>query len=159
VLAIIAGKMRRTIGVLLHSINSNSDLLRYEGMLNKARELELDLLFFSEGMLQTAESRNLYYDLALGNIDGLIAGISVSTHCMQRDELLEFLRHFQVPVVTIDDRWDALPAVVFDNRQGIRDTVTHFLKEHGLRRILFVRGPADHLQSQECYQAYCDIMR
>jgi signal transduction histidine kinase/DNA-binding LacI/PurR family transcriptional regulator len=159
VLAIFAGKMRRTVGVLLHSMNDNSDLLRYEGMLQKARKLDLDLLFFSEGMLQTAESRNLYYDLALGNIDGLIAGISVHTDCMRRDELLEFLRHFQVPVVTINDRWDTLPAVVFDEQQGIRDIVTHFIKEHGLRRILFVRGPEDHLHSQECYQAYCDTMR
>jgi signal transduction histidine kinase/DNA-binding LacI/PurR family transcriptional regulator len=159
VLAIIDGKMRRTIGVLMHSIDGSSNFLRYEGLIKKARDLDLDLLFFSEGMLQTAGSRKLYYDLALGNIDGLIAGISVNASCMQREELLDFFRNFKVPVVTINDLSDAFPAVVFDNRQGIRDVVTHFIAEHGLRRILFVRGPEDHHRSQECFQAYCETMR
>jgi signal transduction histidine kinase/DNA-binding LacI/PurR family transcriptional regulator len=159
VLAIIAGKMRRTIGVLMHSIDGSSNLLRYEGLIKKARDLDLDLLFFSEGMLQTVGSRKLYYNLALGNIDGLIAGISVRASCMQREELLDFFRNFQVPVVTINDLWDSLPAVVFDYRQGIRDVVTHFISEHESRRILFIRGPEDHHRSQECYQTYCETMR
>jgi signal transduction histidine kinase/DNA-binding LacI/PurR family transcriptional regulator len=158
VLAIIAGKMRRTLGVFTNSMDTNSDLL-HEGILTKARELDLDLLFFTEGMMQPVKSHILYYDLALGNIDGLIGGIFARNNILQRDDLLEFYRRFQVPIVTVNDRWNMVPSVIFDYRQGIRNTVTHFIREHGLRRILFVRGPEDQFDSEECYQAYCDTMR
>lgn len=52
----------------------------------------------------------------------------------------------------------AVDSIVSDNTQGTHDLTRHLISVHGLRKIVFLCGPAGWLSNQERQQAYEDVM-
>ena len=46
---------------------------------------------------------------------------------------------------------------VVDNVSGMRDLVTHLVRDHEYRRIAFIRGAANNVESEGRYLAYRDF--
>ena len=76
-----------------------------------------------------------------------------------RPEYLARLARAGKPVVLLGHTLDRLrlPAVVPDNGAGVRDVVTHLIRDHGCRRIAFT-GHLAATDIRERYDAYAEVL-
>lgn len=71
------------------------------------------------------------------------------------------LRNTQIPLVLVDNLLEEtdIDAVVCDNVGGTYRITRHLLEAHGLRRLVFLSGPAHWFSSRERRQGYEKAMR
>jgi DNA-binding LacI/PurR family transcriptional regulator len=53
---------------------------------------------------------------------------------------------------------EGVPTVAIDSYTGMREAAVHLLEVRGLRKLAFMRGPADHFFARERYRAYADVL-
>jgi hypothetical protein len=68
-------------------------------------------------------------------------------------------RYAPLPIVTLSKAVADYPAVVVDNKPGMRELLSHLIEVHGYRRIAFVRGPTQHPYAEERYHIYLEVLR
>lgn len=88
------------------------------------------------------------------HIDGFVALADAV-----RPDYLARLARAGKPVVLVGHTIDGLglPAVLPDNGAGVRDVVTHLIREHGCRRIAFT-GHLAATDIRERYDAYAEVL-
>ncbi|HYH01471.1 MAG TPA: ATP-binding protein [Bacillota bacterium] len=157
-----AGKRgdRPTIGLLLHDIDDTVGYKVYLGACERARELGINIYFFTQGtgVRRIPDYLNITFEYAFARFDGLICRITPRTSMMTAEELEAFFKKFNLPLVNMVDNWEGVPSILFDDYQSMRNLIGHLIEKHGLKRIYFIRGPLDHYYACERYRAYCDIM-
>ena len=52
-----------------------------------------------------------------------------------------------VPVVSVGMQIEGVPCVSVTNEEGMRDLVTHLVEDHGVKRIVYLGGTADHVDN------------
>ncbi|RPJ07607.1 MAG: hypothetical protein EHM28_06490, partial [Spirochaetaceae bacterium] len=62
------------------------------------------------------------------------------------------------PLVSLTTPIPGHPVVDIDSYNGAREAVLHLVRDHGCRRIAFIRGSEDHVYSQDRYRAYVDAL-
>lgn len=150
--------LRPTIGAFLHDIDESIGYKRYQGMLDQAAELDVNLFCIIQGTRTEPESRNIFNRLIVPKIDGMIMALSGRTSYMTTAEMHAYFSQFQLPIVTLTEKWPQTACVSFDSYQGMRDSIRHLADDHHYSRIYFIRGPQTHRGAQERYQAYLDVM-
>ncbi len=123
-----------------------------------------DFVCFDGGVLAPTSSRespaNVLYDLAgPRNVDGLIIWASALDWELRPGQMEAFCRRFtSVPVVTVGRAFSGIPGILVDNYQGMRLAAEHLLREHGRRKIAFLRGPEGAEEEELRFRAYCDVL-
>jgi signal transduction histidine kinase/DNA-binding LacI/PurR family transcriptional regulator len=152
------GGIRPTVGLLIHDIDVNVGLERYRGVAAGTQELDFNLLCIVQGVRTESDNKNIFYDIAATQIDGLVCGVSVGTSLMNHEELECFWNKFEVPKVNLIDRFNNISSVITGDFEGVREALVHLIEVHGFRKIFFVRGPANHFGGKVRYQAYLEVM-
>jgi DNA-binding LacI/PurR family transcriptional regulator/putative methionine-R-sulfoxide reductase with GAF domain len=155
---------RLTIGYLTPNILGNVGQSRWHGVVDGAREQDVNLVCFPGWYWRDrrpASLANALYDLVSSeNLDGLILGNILQEDLVDRDEFTGFSRlHFQMPMVSIRKTWLGIPFVPLDNYEGMREALIHLIGVHGYQRIAFLRGPEGHPYADERYRAYTDVLQ
>ncbi|MDR2897887.1 MAG: substrate-binding domain-containing protein, partial [Spirochaetaceae bacterium] len=78
---------------------------------------------------------------------------------VSEEECNRFHEDFALPYVTLAHKVPGAPCVMFDAYKGMKDLVTHFIKEHGAGKIAFLRGPVTHDSAEERFNGYCDALK
>lgn len=154
---------RLTIGYLTPNISGNVGQSRWHGVVDAAREQDVNLVCFPGWYWRDprpARLANTLYDLVSPeNLDGLILGNILQEDLVDRDEFTDFCqRHFQMPMVSIRKTWLGIPFAPLDNYEGMREALVHLIEVHGYRRIAFLRGPEGHPYADERYRAYTEAL-
>jgi signal transduction histidine kinase/DNA-binding LacI/PurR family transcriptional regulator len=155
---------RLTIAFFTHGIDFNIGFARYAGVSQKANELDCNLIcVMHESRTEKAsmakfEYNNLFYQLLSQRLNGLICGIAPSNYAMSEADLTQLMNHYQIPTVSLTPL-DRVPQIRFDDYQGMRQVLLHLIKDHGLQKIFYVRGPFNHNVARERYRAYQDLMK
>lgn len=63
-----------------------------------------------------------------------------------------------IPVVSVGMEMEGIPSICINNEEGMRDLVTHLVEEHGVKKVLFMGGTADHVDSVERLRVTRDVM-
>jgi DNA-binding LacI/PurR family transcriptional regulator/AraC-like DNA-binding protein len=105
--------------------------------------------------------RNSVYSLVNDeNLDGLISWSSTIGYGISPEEFNHFHTQFDpVPYVTVGYKVPGHPCIDFDACKGIKTLVSHFIREHGARRIAFLRGPNDHQSAMARLRGYHDALK
>jgi len=124
------------------------------GAHDECQEHGVDLYCFAGGLTNSADPRNLVYDLA-GPTD-LDAVILVPGTMASEDspevELL-FQRFAGLPSCTIGPPRADVASLSVDNQSGVRELTRHLIEQHGRRRVAFISGPNNEaLQRFEGYR-------
>lgn len=132
----LAIQKKNSIGLLLTDMQSNFFATLLAGIEEEVRGHGFNLLVASSG--GSTQSR---YQVSLGahNTDGLL----VFANSLTDEQITQFhnrglplvLIH-RTPAGTLD-----VPFVTVENKLATRQLISHLIKEHGCRRILFMRGP------------------
>lgn len=163
---------RRTIGVLVAIVHQPFWL----GTVDGARQRNVNLVCFVGGVIPSATQpliksplthvlpARAFFDLANGpRIDGLItwggsrAGFGVNLNETEMEEFIALYR--RLPLVNYEGIIKGIPSVLTDTHRGMCDLLTHMIDVHRCRRIVLIRGPSRHLESEERFQAYQETLR
>ena len=124
------------------------------------------LFLFPGGRLDYKENGeylgNSVYSLAnTESLDGMIIWTSSLSGTISMEEANRFVeaKAMDLPVVSIGEKVPGVPSVCFDAYSGMKAEIAHLIREHGQRRIAFLRGPEAHRSAELRYQAYLDALK
>jgi len=143
-------KDRQTIGFLTFDIAGTYNNTMWRHLFDAARNKNIEMITFCGGVLLDESilhrQWNKIYDLASSKrIDGLIVlSASLSQSC-GKDKLSQFLKRFSpIPVVSIGVELNDAVSILLDNKEGMRQIVSHMLDEHDATKVLFLAGPKNN---------------
>ena len=152
------------IGFLLSTIYSGSALKLWHKIVARASKDKGAFFIFPGGKLNseknTEQLRNSVYELAnSSNLDGLISWASSISGSVSLQEVEEFHKRFkELPVVTIGQKLLGKPCSEFDAYSGMKELVLHFIKTHGVEKIVFLRGPQNHTSAEDRFRGFKDAL-
>ena len=104
--------------------------------------------FVDNEMMQSIANVPLIND---GRVDGVIlVGPAITANFIIQ------LHNHHLPLVLVDNllQKTAIDAIVCDNVDGTYGITRHLIREHSLRKLVFLSGPADWFSSRERRQGY-----
>jgi phosphoserine phosphatase RsbU/P len=148
-----------SIAVLLDWIGDQYHAAVLRGMVETAEHAGVNLRCFVGGQLPTNPSspgRHRVYDLCNArNVDALVVLGNTLAHAVGNAGLARHCEGYRpLPLATIGVRLPGLPGVTVDNEVGMRGVLDHVIREHGARRIAFVRGPLANPEAELRTNAY-----
>ncbi|MBE2222867.1 MAG: substrate-binding domain-containing protein [Anaerolineae bacterium] len=154
---------RPTIGLVINTIERTARHMNGQkvwlGVMDAAKERDVNLLCFHVDFMSKQPpddtAKTLYKLIDAQNVDGLITFLywnqeTFEQHCSR------FSADF--PIVNLRRQFDGFSTVIQDDYQGMRDTMTHLVEDHGYRRIAYIRGEETNGPCQNRYRAYLDAL-
>ncbi len=86
--------------------------------------------------------------------DGVILIVNTIQHSAIMDQVLENVRNAGIPAVCIDKVVEGFYSIGIDNESAMRRMVEHFIEVHGFRKINYISGPMDNIESRQRLTAY-----
>jgi DNA-binding LacI/PurR family transcriptional regulator len=136
------------------------------GAFDAARKHNASAICFQGNPLQSpigfSSQSNILYDLITPEtpLDGLVIWTGWLGQFVGAAEAARFCRRFApVPVVSISQKIDGIPSILSDNHQSMECVIRHLVEAHDCRRLAFINGPENHIESAERYRAYADLLR
>ena len=145
--------MKKKIAVYANGFSMDSLREALEGIKVYAEKKDFDVFVFLSFASYSDEhginqgELNIY---KLGLMDGFDGAIVFSTHLNSPAAAVEICNRAKengVPVVSVGMQIEGVPCVSVTNEEGMRDLVTHLVEEHGVKRIVYLGGTADHVDN------------
>jgi DNA-binding LacI/PurR family transcriptional regulator len=139
------GPDRVTIGLLIDWVVGNYQEPLIGAMLDAARRRNANLVCFAgESLAGPSEKkpRNAAFRLASSeSVDALIVASAGLGNASGPEGVARFCDRFgDVPLVSMSADLPGVPSVVVDNDAGTRELMMHLVRDHGYRKIAYVRG-------------------
>ena len=156
--------MKKKIAVCANgwSLDALSDAIK--GFKACAKEKDFDIfVFMSFASYSTHQSLmsgelNIYKLMDPSDYDGVI----VFSNMLNSDEtafsICKKAKEMKVPVVSIGMEMEGIPSVCVDNAAGMRDIVTHLVEEHNVKKVFYIGGTEDHVDSRERLRITREVM-
>jgi DNA-binding LacI/PurR family transcriptional regulator/signal transduction histidine kinase len=155
---------KATIGVILGEIGELFQSHVWPGIVEAANERGVGIVFFSGRTPATPVESDREIGIVYGlpdpaRVDGLVIFASVLCNFLDDAENEAFFsRYSSIPCVTIAREIGDTPTILIENRSGMAALVEHFIKDHGKRRIAFIRGPSRSVEAEDRFAAYRDAL-
>ncbi len=154
----------KNIAVLMTAIDTDdqSDILRGIEESAKFHGCNVAVFLWFTGSYEK-EKHNLG-EINIVNLPdlNLFDGVIVVANAMHlennRKKIEEILETVECPVVCVGFSLKDYPSVFTDGYSGMRSLVEHIVKDHGMRRIHFVKGIEGNADADARYQAYIDVL-
>jgi DNA-binding LacI/PurR family transcriptional regulator/AraC-like DNA-binding protein len=158
------GTVKTRIGFILASIHTGSAQNVWSNFARESKKGDFTLFIFPSGRLNYQPDseylRNSLFSLVNPcNLDGVLSWSSTIGYTVNNEEFNQFHERFALPYVTIAYKVPGAPCVMFNAYRGMKELVTHFIKEHGAKKIAFLRGPATHSSAEDRFKGYCDALK
>ncbi|MCK4907374.1 MAG: GGDEF domain-containing protein [Spirochaetes bacterium] len=156
---------RPTIGLLIGQIDGRYQSALWPAVRNVAQKNNVNLMVFTGKSLNSPNmfeaQHNIVYNLPCKNtIDGLVIVSGSLGNYVSYNVLKDFCYRYQpLPMVNIAMPVENIPTVMVDNKSGMRQIITHFIKDHGYRKIAFIRGPEQNTEAELRYRGYREILK
>lgn len=170
------GKKRQSVSVMIGGVHSYFPRETIRGIIAKAQQEDVNTFFFlrihTKPFFQSVlgDYSNNIYDYQFNTIhdyccvsgtDGCIINYGTIGFHLNQDNAWGFARRYsRFPLVIVTEKVD-LPNchnIISDNYQGMYDLIEHLIRDHGCRKILFMRGPKRNTDAAERFQGYLDAM-
>lgn len=145
--------MKKKIAVYANGFSMDSLREVLDGIKEYAEKKDFDVFVFLSFASYSDEhginqgELNIY---KLGFIDEFDGAIVLSTHLNSPPAAVEICNRAKekgVPVVSVGIQIEGVPCVRVTNEDGMRALVTHLVEDHGVKRIAYLGGTADHVDN------------
>jgi sigma-B regulation protein RsbU (phosphoserine phosphatase) len=145
-----------TLGLLTDWLTPEYQLQVLDGVLEAARERDVSVACFTEGLPGGAanDARATARLLGRENVDGVIilaTGIEAQSET-ERERFLHSLRH--LPLCSVAVELPGASGVLADNQSGLTEAIRHLVDTHGYRRLGFLGGPKNNPEAQQRHSAF-----
>lgn len=154
----------RNVAYFNQTLEFSWSRLPWKGAAEEAKKHNINLFGFHGNTINDENSfikqSNIIYDLAYsGKIDGLISWKGNMTLNISDQELLDFLKSFGVPVVTVEGSLPEFPCINYGNYEGMKMNIDHLVKVHGYKKIAYCGLIDNHTGYIERFRGFSDQMR
>lgn len=156
---------RKTIGVWINRFEGRCQSLLFKGLMDKARECNVNILFFDGRSIdspysEAIEHSAIYRLASYKRLDGLIISSTVFNDYVSEEEVKKQLDYLlTLPSVSINMESLQVPNLTCDNYSGMKLIIQHLIQVHQFTKIAFVRGPQNNNDSEIRLKAYQDTLR
>jgi len=153
-----------TIGIIVTTLFDDYQRMIVSGIQREATHLGIRTVCFDAGLFDYSQySRvprfRVFSLVSPATIDGIIMIPGVLLWENREKELDEILRKCSgIPLVSIGIALAGVPSIIVDNGIGMNRLFDHLIRDHGSRRIAFVRGPECNNEAEERFLAYKDSL-
>ena len=160
----LAPNNRPTIAFFTAEIEGEYSNMLCQGALDSAETHDVNLILFPGKAINSPylyqHQYNVIYDLVTPhNVDALIIPLSIFHVVPSPEPIHEFCHRFApLPTVTINLKIPGASGILIDNKKGLTDLLEHMIREHGRRRIAFIKGTRNNVEAEERYSVYCDVL-
>ncbi len=154
-----------TVGVFLDSFYDTYEVSILSGIQQFAINNGIRLFYFDGGAIDApvyaGTRKNYIYEFANSHhIDGIIMmSSSLCSYHINDIEFENFCNKFKDKfIVSIGKEIKQGSSVLVDNRQGMKELLTHLIENHNYRKIVFVKGPENNFEANERFLAYKEIL-
>jgi sigma-B regulation protein RsbU (phosphoserine phosphatase) len=149
---------RRTLGFLTDSLTDHYQLSLLAGAAACARAREVNVIAFAARAL----GLNAAVDGLVGpeNVHALVATAPTLGNRIGIEGVAAYLRGLgSLPMCFIGAEVPGIPAVLSDNRSGMRDAVRHLIRVHQKKRIAFIGGIVGNAEAETRLQVYRQVLQ
>ena len=154
------------IGLVIGNISTGWAQSVWSSYAKTASKMNKNLFIFSGGGLKTfpnsRDLRNCIYSLVnTENLDGLICWSAGLREEECKDEEFELFHHSldPLPYITVGYKIPGRPVVDLDGYTGIKQLITHCIKEHKAKNIAFLQALTTHVHARERLRGYEDALK
>lgn len=155
----------KKIALLIGEISSEFQSGLVESMYKKALEYDYQLhAFVVYGIfgMNALHSFSEMSSLQVPDLDSYDA-VMVAPNTFEIDNIYQSfkeqtLNKLSCPVICIRSEDSDYPSIVYDECQTMRTMVEHFVDYHRMKKVYYVSGPLDRLDSQERLNGYRQVM-
>ncbi|MBN2534489.1 MAG: EAL domain-containing protein [Spirochaetales bacterium] len=157
-------KKEYRIGLFLGSFFDKYEITVFNGVLAGCKEEKVQLISFVGGSLDDphgfSSQRNTVYNLVNPHkIDGIISVSGALGNYIGTERLTQFYNKFSpIPIVSIGVRIEGCTSILVDNAIGMRECLHHLIKDHGHRRLAFIKGPEYNPEAKERFMIYKQVL-
>lgn len=157
--------MKKKIAVFGNGWSNEYLMMVIDGIRKCAKEYNVDIFFFvdySSGEWQEesikAGETNIFTLPDLSKFDGVILLANTFHLKFEYDYLVKqiFLNH--IPAVSLEYELEGIDYLGTDNYSGMFELTEHLLKEHHVKKIIYMSGPKDNMESTIRRQAVEDAL-
>ena len=145
--------MKKKIAVYANGFNLESLRQALYGIREYTKTEDFDIFIFmccasyGEDHAHNQGELSIYHLGRMEDFDGIIVFSNQLNAPRTATNLCLEAKEKNIPVVSIGMPIEGIPFISFTNEEGMRDLVTHLVEDHGVKHIIFLAGPADHIDS------------
>ena len=157
--------MKHRIAIFSNGYNGSITLKAIEGIKRYAAVKDFDTHFYigfaasNEKPTFNVGQFNIYQLAKLEEYDGLIVFSGILNNPELAEKCCNAAKEKGLPVVSIGMPFDGIPNVDINNEDGMRDLVEHLITVHNVKRIVYIGGTKDHVDTIERYNVVCEVMQ
>lgn len=162
-------KKRLNIGFFTCHLDNDYAYEVCKGVDYAAKELDVNLVVFP-GMYMNAsyndpknarfdyQYNSIFYYASKHTLDALIVSIGSIGSFLSENDMIAFLKNFDIPIITIEIEIPGYPCLYTEGRTGMRQAVEHLVKEHGKTKIGMVSGRKENADARERLETYKQVL-
>ena len=158
------GTMKHRIAIFSNGYNGSITLKAIEGIKRYAAIKDFDTHFYI-GFAASNEKEtfnvgqfNIYQLAKLEEYDGVIVFSGLLNNPDLAKKECQDARDKGIPVVSIGMQIEGVPYVGINNGDGMRDLAEHLITEHGVKKIVYIGGTMDHVDTIERLNVVKEVM-
>ena len=157
--------MKHRIAIFSNGYNGSITLKAIEGIKRYAAIEDFDTHFYigfaasNEKPTFNVGQFNIYQLAKLEEYDGLIVFSGILNNPALAESSCRMAKEKGLPVVSIGMPFDGIPNVDINNEDGMRDLVEHLITVHNVRKVVYIGGTKDHVDTVERYNVVCEVMQ
>lgn len=162
-------KKRLNIGFFTCHLDNDYAYEVCKGVDYAAKEADVNLIVFP-GMYINAsyndpknarfdyQYNSIFYYASKHTLDALIVSIGSIGSFLSENDIIAFLKNFDIPILTIEIEVPGYPYLYTEGKTGMRQAVEHLIKEHGKTKIGLVSGRKENADARERLDTYCQVL-
>lgn len=162
-------KRRLNIGFFTCHLDNDYAYEVCKGVDYAAKELDVNLVFFP-GMYMNAsyndpknarfdyQYNSIFYYASKHTLDALIVSIGSIGSFLSENDMIAFLKNFDIPILTIEIEIPGYPCLYTEGKTGMRQAVEHLIKEHGKTKIGMVSGRKENADAKDRLETYKEVL-
>ena len=164
-------KRRYTVGVLASGILDDYTECVCQGILKKARKIDVNIVIFPGKYLyrDLSNDRELMYEYQYNtafsyaqkdNLDAIIAEVGTIGCFTTTKHIKKWLdeTYKGIPIILVASKIEGYPSVVFDNYQGIKEGLEYLIHKAGCKKIAMVGGNEGNVDAKERKESFIRIL-
>lgn len=162
-------KKRLNIGFFTCHLDNDYAYEVCKGIDYAAKEADVNLVVFP-GMYMNAsyndpknarfdyQYNSIFYYASEHNLDALIVSIGSIGSFLSENDMIAFLKNFNMPILTIEIEVPGYPCLYTEGRTGMKQAINHLIQEHNAQNIGYVSGRKDNADAKDRLNTYKQVL-
>ena len=156
--------MKKKIAVFGNGWSDEYFTLVITGIQKRAAEVNADIYAFINYTAGTEENadnkgeKSIFLLPDISMFDGVILLGNTIDLASEREYLCGEIAKYHLPAVCLENKIEGIPSLYTDTYSGVFELTSHLIKEHNVKKIVYISGPKENQENQMRQKAVNDAL-